>query len=840
MNTGQPRPYLKFVALETTRRCNLRCVHCAVSEENNLGNYDARDLPIELFRKLLPMLRGFRPGVQLSGHGETFLHPNFMEMLEEVSRAGCQVTFQTNGTILNARSAEKIVRAGVDSIYISIDGASPELFEAIRRRARLDKIVDNIRLINETKKRLRKDRPHLGFEFVAMRQNIHELPAVVRMAGELGVKNFQVAELAEYNLTRGQSLANDPLMLEWAPQAEAEARGWGINLKLPPNIPGRQVVGRVSNAVAIDPTNPATYKGLRRTCKEPWESMFVQFSGEVRPCCVIDESYGNLSTQSFEEVWYGPKYGSLRESLLTDEPFSKCVRCPLYGWERIDSFQATLGAVITRDAVSGAEASIANPKDTSGAAVDTASRWRRLIRKLLGAPECPVQLSDQQLLWLLNRLNSPDPQGEFEEIREEARSLPESCLALLEDGEPLSDTAFVERAYKSILGREPDEQGFNRHVQALRSGHASRAQVVALFLSSMEFKRILAAPSPAPSPGIDVDSTTTQMQQDWDKRARENSRFYIDTGHFESEEAFEKAGECDVENHILQGIELHPGATVLEIGCGIGRLLKPLARRAAAVIGVDISGEMVRQARIRLSAYPNVVVHKTDGTLSMVAPSSVDYCFSFVVFQHFPAKQPVFDYFHEVARVLCPAGIFRFQVNQRSEKFDRLHLPDTWDGVGLDHSEVIAQLEQAGFRVVDTWGETTHYAWYTAEEVRQARPTGTESLVRHHQTAMDPTAASRVFERIGEKLSESTREALLSRQVAWRLALEFLLKKWSSLTNEEFVRETYRVLLNRRFDREGFDAYVRWMEDGKLTRSVFLDCVVSSKEFRDVLAGLRG
>jgi MoaA/NifB/PqqE/SkfB family radical SAM enzyme len=463
-------PKLQRLVIETTRRCNLRCIHCAVSEENNLGGYDAQDLPIDLFRKLLPILRKFRPAVQLSGHGETFLHPNFMEMLEEVARAGCGVEFQTNGTILTARNIDQIVRAGVERIAISIDAASPELFEKIRRRAKLEKIVENIRVLNETKKRLNKDRPLLSFEFVAMRQNIHELPAVIRMAGELGVPNLQVAELKEYNLTRDQSLANEPLMAEWASRAELEARRLGINLILPPNIPGRQVAGPVSPGRGVDPADPTTYRGLRKTCKEPWESMFVQFNGEVRPCCVISESYGDLPAHSFEEVWKGTKYQALRASLLTDKPFLECVQCPFYGWEPID---------VPKQARQDSA-----PKGFQGA-------WRSFVRKVVGSPECTVQLSDQQILWLLNQLGSTDPQQQLGQIRQRIKSLPEACLDLLENGQPASPSAFVERCYQELLGREPDADGLRGYVEAIELRNVTRLQTVAQFLSSSEFERLL-------------------------------------------------------------------------------------------------------------------------------------------------------------------------------------------------------------------------------------------------------------------------------------------------------------------------------------------------------------
>jgi hypothetical protein len=162
---------------------------------------------------------------------------------------------------------------------------------------------------------------------------------VVKMAGELGVADFAVGELVEYNLTRGQSLANDPLLADWVSEAEAEARKQGINLFLPPNILGRGVANSTSITVPIDPTTPGTYKGFRKTCKEPWERMFMRVNGKVQPCCNIGASYGDLSVQSFEEVWSGSKYKTLRAVLLTDEPLPVCAHCTLYGWEPIDSSQ---------------------------------------------------------------------------------------------------------------------------------------------------------------------------------------------------------------------------------------------------------------------------------------------------------------------------------------------------------------------------------------------------------------------------------------------------------------------------------------------------------------------
>ncbi len=305
-----------------------------MSEENNQGNYAWEDLPIEGFRKLLPMLREHKPEVQLSGHGETLLHPHFEEMLEETLAAGCAVRLQTNATILTQRVIDILVNAGAALVVVSIDAATPELFEKIRRRAKLGKILANLERLNETKRLRGRELPRLAIEFVAMRQNIHELVDVIALAGRLGACEFSVTELKEYALTTGQSLAGDPAMANWAERAEAEAGKWGMALHLPP-IPGREVVG--VERLTIDRSESSSYQGLRKTCREPWERTFVQYDGDVWPCCWISEAYGNLTQKPFEEIWNGERYEALRTALAGDRPPESCVRCPVYGWEPIDS-----------------------------------------------------------------------------------------------------------------------------------------------------------------------------------------------------------------------------------------------------------------------------------------------------------------------------------------------------------------------------------------------------------------------------------------------------------------------------------------------------------------------
>ena len=113
---------------------------------------------------------------------------------------------------------------------------------------------------------------------------------------------------------------------------------------------------------------------------------------------------------------------------------------------------------------------------------------------------------------------------------------------------------------------------------------------------------------------------------------------------------------------VLSGIPIEPGWTCLEIGCGIGRLMRPIAQCCRCVIGVDLSDRMVGYATEHLADVPNAEVHLNDGcSLAMVADGSVDWVYSHLTFQHITLSEVVEAYLAEIARVLRPGGYCRIQ-----------------------------------------------------------------------------------------------------------------------------------------------------------------------------------
>jgi SAM-dependent methyltransferase len=128
----------------------------------------------------------------------------------------------------------------------------------------------------------------------------------------------------------------------------------------------------------------------------------------------------------------------------------------------------------------------------------------------------------------------------------------------------------------------------------------------------------------------------------------------------DTDESFEVSGKGDADRIV----ELLPDrdAVVLEIGCGIGRVLQHLAGHYREVHGIDIAGEMVEQGRRRLAHLPNVQFHQGNGyDLEPFADETFDLVYSALVLQHMP-KTIAYNYFQETRRVLRPDGWFLFQV----------------------------------------------------------------------------------------------------------------------------------------------------------------------------------
>jgi cyclopropane fatty-acyl-phospholipid synthase-like methyltransferase len=216
---------------------------------------------------------------------------------------------------------------------------------------------------------------------------------------------------------------------------------------------------------------------------------------------------------------------------------------------------------------------------------------------------------------------------------------------------------------------------------------------------------------------ISTEQQLQKMREDWDQRAKENARYYVNTATAEwTDEEFFASGERTVADevqtdlgNICQGKQ--PKAMrVLEIGCGAGRVTRALANLFGEVHGVDVSGEMVRQAQLALRDRPNAFVYQNNGQdLSVVPAQEFDFAFSSIVFQHIPSREIIENYVREVNRLLRPGALFKFQVQGDSTLETKPD--DTWLGVPFSERQAVDMAFRCGFEPRYRHGAGGQYFW---------------------------------------------------------------------------------------------------------------------------------
>lgn len=116
-------------------------------------------------------------------------------------------------------------------------------------------------------------------------------------------------------------------------------------------------------------------------------------------------------------------------------------------------------------------------------------------------------------------------------------------------------------------------------------------------------------------------------------------------------------------------LDVKPGVkSVLEIGCGIGRVLREIATAnpECKVVGIDASRDMVREGEKFCADLPNIkIYHTSERTIESFAP--LDFAFSWLVFQHIPSTEAVLRYVTEAANALRPGGVCKFQLLTNDE-----------------------------------------------------------------------------------------------------------------------------------------------------------------------------
>ncbi len=323
-----------YVQIEPVGQCNLRCQMCSIQFRQDGPPYGPPAfMEFETFTRIVDQFTDLRE-LHLQGLGEPMMHPRFFDMVAYAAAKGVQVSTNSNLTLLNERRAERCVTSGLNSLHVSIDGASAGTYERIRVRAHFDRVVGNLERLLRARTRLGSTHPRLYIVMVIMRQNLHELPDLVRLAHRLSAESIFVQHLchdfgesslpAHYRpmqtfVSQETLLEEDPKRVEqYFNEARAVAQELDIQLRLPrtrlrlhaPGTPGPQ------------------------RCDWPWKGAYFSYQGYAMPCCMVSTpdriNFGKVTDQGAEPLWNSPAYQQFRDQLSSDVPPEVCSSCSIY------------------------------------------------------------------------------------------------------------------------------------------------------------------------------------------------------------------------------------------------------------------------------------------------------------------------------------------------------------------------------------------------------------------------------------------------------------------------------------------------------------------------------
>ena len=327
-------PLPTFVQLEPVGQCNLRCQMCPIQfRTDGPPHGPPAFMPFETFTGLVDQFPRMAE-LQLQGLGEPMMHPRFFDMVEYAASRGVMVSTNSNLTLLTPARAERLVRSGLEWLHVSIDGSTAETYERIRVRSDLGKVTRNLENLVATKRRLGSVLPHLRLVVVIMRQNLHELPELVRQAHGWSMEAIHVQHLCHdfgestlpehyrpmHEFVEEQTLVNeDPARVErYFDAARRVADELGMDVRLPRTRPR---------------AHPPGTPGPKR-CDWPWRGAYVSYDGQAMPCCMVATpdraSFGNVALHGVESIWNGAEYDAFRRQLSSDDPPEICRSCAIY------------------------------------------------------------------------------------------------------------------------------------------------------------------------------------------------------------------------------------------------------------------------------------------------------------------------------------------------------------------------------------------------------------------------------------------------------------------------------------------------------------------------------
>ncbi len=284
--------------LESTNHCNLGCIMCptGLRQIKRPKGYMDFDLFARIVDEMAPHVRS----TTLHIWGESLMHPRIFDMIAYCRRKGLRSEMSTNATLLDEERARRILEAGLDVLYLCLDGVNKETYESIRRNASFERTRTNIMSFAALKQAGGYRQPQVNVQIIKMQPTAPEIEAFVH----------------EWRQVPGIDRINVKPFDSWAGQIQ-------------------QVSDLQADAVALPPRYP---------CPNLWFHVHIYWDGRLVMCDRdFDGLYdlGNVK-DGVMRAWNGAKMRELRRRHVGNDytGVSPCNTCSEWAWWRPTPFSS--------------------------------------------------------------------------------------------------------------------------------------------------------------------------------------------------------------------------------------------------------------------------------------------------------------------------------------------------------------------------------------------------------------------------------------------------------------------------------------------------------------------
>jgi heme b synthase len=289
----------KWIAWETTQKCNLKCVHCRCSSDMTSSE---GDFTTEEGKKLLKEIADFsKPVVVLSG-GEPLMRKDIFELAEYGTSLGLRICMATNGALVNDEVCEKMKKADVRMVSLSLDGSTAEIHDNFRQcPGAFDGVV---RAAEYFRKHGQKFLINSSFT----KRNQHDISATFKLAKSLGATAWYMFMIVPTG--RGEEIMSELIskedyeeILEWHYQQEKIEDDILMRPTCAPHY--YRIVPQKAKAEGLKfERRSLTFStGGGKGCIAAQTICLIDCFGNVKPCSYFHRTAGNVKTTQFRDIW---------------------------------------------------------------------------------------------------------------------------------------------------------------------------------------------------------------------------------------------------------------------------------------------------------------------------------------------------------------------------------------------------------------------------------------------------------------------------------------------------------------------------------------------------------